>query len=60
MPNIPSDIKVCIFQTVPDPGSIQTKGQIVKVISDLKKSEKAKTYCGKRLIDFYESHKEYL
>lgn len=60
MPAIPTDVKICILQTVPDPGSIQTKAQIVKAITDLKKSEKAKTSCGVRLINFYESHKEYL
>lgn len=60
MSAIPTDVKICFIQTVPEPQNIQTKEQIVKVITDLKKSEKAKTRCGQRLIDFYESHKEYL
>lgn len=60
LPAIPADVKLCIFTVVPDPGSIQTKEQIVKVMTDLKKSEASKTRCGKRLINFYEANKQYL
>jgi len=31
-----------------------TKAQVVKLIADLKRSEKAKSQCGKRLLAFYE------
>lgn len=52
---VPGDVKVCIYKLVPKPQEIKTKKQIAKVISDLKKSEAAKTDCGKRLINLYES-----
>lgn len=60
MPAIPTDIKICIIRTVPEPQNIKTKEHIVKAITDLKKSEAAKTQCGKRLINFYEANKQYL
>lgn len=52
---LPGDLKACIYKLVPQPSSIQTKAQIAKVIADLKASENAKTYCGERIINLYES-----
>lgn len=55
---IPADIRVCFNQMVPAPiaGKL-TKQQVFKIIADLKRSEKAKSQCGKRLIEFYEAQK---
>ena len=55
---IPSDIKVCFTKLVPKPVSGEmTKRQIVKLLGELKKSELAKSQCGKRLIAFYENQR---
>ncbi len=51
---IPSDIKVCINRLTPDREGALSKKEVFKWIADLKKSEKAKTACGKRLIKMYE------
>ena len=56
---LPGDIKVCISKLVPKPNEIRTKAQIARVISDLRISEASKTSCGKRLINLYESQKDF-
>ena len=54
---IPSDIVACFNKLVPRPGpGPMTKARIVGLIADLKKSEEAKSVCGKRLIAFYYAH----
>lgn len=58
LPPIPGDIRVCINKTVPQPERIKTKADVVRVITELKKSERAKTACGKRLINLYDRHRE--
>lgn len=61
MPAIPQDIKTCINKVVPVPlKDIRTKKQIVAIIRALKRSEMAKTYCGRRLIALYEANRNYL
>jgi hypothetical protein len=59
---IPADLKVCFNRTVPapPPGPLSRK-QVVDLIAKLKQSEAAKTYCGRRLIGWYETQaKEYV
>ena len=58
--NLPMDVKICIMKVVPEPQNIKTKADIVKVITDLKRSEAAKSACGQRLISLYEAQKDYL
>lgn len=55
---IPSDIKTCFDQVVPRPpkGDL-TREDIIRLIGDFKKSEAAKSRCGKRLIAFYEAQR---
>lgn len=55
LPPLPADLRKCFDTTVsaPSPGGM-TKAQIVALISALKRSETAKTDCGKRLIKLYE------
>lgn len=57
LPPIPGDIKACAFRVIPSPEALQTKEQVSKAMEDLIKSDRAKTYCGKRLIQFYEANK---
>jgi hypothetical protein len=52
---VPGEIVRCFNQLVPAPvAGPKTKAEVVQLIVDLKKSEKAKSDCGKRLIKFYE------
>lgn len=53
---IPSDIRVCFNRLVPKPGEgVMKKSDVVQLIADLKRSEQAKSQCGKRLIAWYET-----
>jgi hypothetical protein len=40
---------------MPPEGAL-SKGETIKLIATLRKSEVAKSQCGKRLIAFYEAH----
>jgi hypothetical protein len=55
LPPLPHSLKTCFDKVVgkPDAGEMNT-AQVVKLITDLKRSESGKTSCGKRLIAFYE------
>lgn len=55
-PELPSDLRVCFAQEVPQPkeGPL-TKKQVISLIAALKTSEAEKTDCGKRLIAFYDN-----
>lgn len=56
---IPGDIVTCFNSIVPAPKQdTLTKRDIVRLIGDLKKSEAAKSACGKRLIGFYDAQRE--
>lgn len=54
---LPEDLSVCFENEVsmPDKGGLSKK-QVIKLISDLKRSEKSKTQCGKRLITLYNAY----
>lgn len=53
---IPGDIQVCFDKTVPKPPPGELKqSDMVRLVADLKRSEQAKTLCGKRLIAWYEN-----
>ncbi len=55
---IPGDLRACFDRLVPPPaGGDLTKQQIFEKIAELRKSDKAKSQCGKRLIAFYEGQK---
>ena len=56
LPPLPSDLRVCFESTVeaPDPGSL-SRAEVIRLIAELKRSETLKTFCGKRLIAFYET-----
>jgi len=51
---VPIDIKLCINRMTEDRTGSLTKKEVFGWIAELKKSEKAKTACGKRLIKMYE------
>jgi hypothetical protein len=55
---LPAELKTCFDQIVPapgKPGTELTKQQMARLVADLKKSELAKSQCGKRLIAYYET-----
>lgn len=53
---IPGEIVRCFNQLVPAPQvGPKTKADVVQLIVALKKSERQKSDCGKRLIGFYEA-----
>lgn len=53
---VPADIRLCFSEVVPRPAGDgpMTQKQVAKLIADLKQSEKAKSDCGRRLIDLYD------
>jgi hypothetical protein len=53
---IPGDIKACFDKHVrmPPAGAL-TRQQVFRLVADFKKSEAAKSACGKRLIHWYET-----
>ncbi len=51
---IPSDIKICINKMTEDRKGGLSKKEVFGWIAELKRSERAKTACGKRLIKMYE------
>lgn len=57
--HLPGDIRLCFDKLVPaPPAGALSRQQIVQLISDLKRSELAKSQCGKRLIGFYDAQAE--
>lgn len=55
MPQLSGEYEQCFKKKVPQPtAGNMTKRQVVALIAALKKSETAKSQCGKRLIAFYE------
>lgn len=55
-PPIPAGIEACLKATTPPPkAGPMTKADVFALVAKLKKSEAAKTACGKRLILFYET-----
>lgn len=62
LPSLSGEFSRCFNREVPAPNAgAMTKRQVITLIGALKKSEKAKSLCGKRLITFYDrlqkSHK---
>jgi hypothetical protein len=58
MPPVPTDIVKCFDELVPPPKrGTMTQEQTFTLIAALKRSEKAKSQCGKRLIAWYEDLK---
>lgn len=56
LPPLPADLKTCFNDTVPRPSEgTLTKGETMQLIAALKRSETSKTFCGQRMIQFYES-----
>jgi hypothetical protein len=56
LPPLPSDLSTCFEHSpsFPSSGSL-TKGDVMRLIAELKLSDTAKTLCGQRLIAFYGS-----
>ncbi len=54
-PSVPADIIVCFAKTFPkiEPGAM-SKAQIAQLIGRLYASDTKKTFCGRRLIAFYQ------
>lgn len=55
---LPADLKTCFDRIVPrpgQPGTELTRQQIWRLVGDFRKSEIAKSQCGKRLIAWYET-----
>lgn len=58
LPELPSEFERCFANEVKRPADApMDKATIVRLITDLKKSERSKSQCGKRLINFYEGVK---
>jgi hypothetical protein len=56
LPPAPGDLQACFSRLVPAPeGSTLTRQQIVRLVADLKQSERAKSLCGRRLLAWYAS-----
>jgi hypothetical protein len=54
---VPRDLRSCFNKLTPmPPEGALSKGETIKLIATLRKSEVAKSQCGKRLIAFYEAH----
>jgi hypothetical protein len=55
LPALPADLAGCFDRLVgaPAKGAL-TQGQVFTLIAELRKSEAAKSQCGKRLIAFYD------
>lgn len=54
---VPRDLRVCFNRLTPmPPEGPMSKSQTIALIAALRKSEVAKSQCGKRLIAFYEAH----
>ena len=60
LPPIPADIERCIRKVVPKPSAIRTKKQAMRLIYKLKRSEFAKTKCGKRLMVIYNENRTFI
>lgn len=55
LPQLSGEYDQCFSKKVPQPSAgNMTKKQVFALIAALKKSETAKSQCGKRLISFYE------
>jgi hypothetical protein len=53
---VPGDLKACFANVVPRPAAgDMTRQQAFALIASLKRSELAKSQCGRRLIAFYEA-----
>ncbi len=56
LPPIPADVRVCFASVVPAPRpGAMTAAEIARLIADLRRSDLAKTQCGRRLIGFYDT-----
>lgn len=56
LPAIPRDVRECFDKMVPKPQQeTMTVGDAVRLIGRLKQSEDRLSWCGKRLIEFYDS-----
>lgn len=53
---VPGDIRACFTRMTgaPMPGTM-TQRQIVQLVTDLRRSERAKTQCGRRLLNIYDT-----
>jgi len=55
LPDIPADVRQCFNQIVPKPpAGAMTDGDVILLVSKLKRSEAQKTDCGRRLIAWYD------
>jgi hypothetical protein len=53
---LPADLQVCFDKKVPAPErGTKSKAQLIQLIAALKRSDDAKSDCGRRLIAFYEN-----
>ncbi|MPZ19512.1 MAG: hypothetical protein GEV06_16570 [Luteitalea sp.] len=52
---MPADVQTCFSQYVKAPKGPLSKRAVVRLIAELKRSEVAKSRCGRRLIGFYNS-----
>ena len=56
LPAPPGDLQGCFARLVPVPaGSTMSRAEVVRLIADLKRSEAAKSMCGRRLLAWYAS-----
>lgn len=58
---IPADMRTCFVKLTgaPMPGAMDSRA-IVRLIADLRKSEKAKSACGVRLLKLYDTQAKWL
>lgn len=55
---VSSDLVACFAYIVPKPQMVtMTEADIIRLVGDLKKSERSKSMCGKKLIAWYEQQR---
>lgn len=56
LPEIPADVRSCFTTLVSAPGAARlTNRDLVQLVADLRRSEYAKSECGKRLLNYYDT-----
>lgn len=53
---IPADLRDCFIKTVPrPPAGALTRAQVAALIAELKRSERAMSVCGTRVVAWYDA-----
>ena len=59
LPDLPPDLRGCFTKMTPAPrsGSL-SKREVLQLVAKLRRSERSKTLCGRRLLAFYDTLRE--